>query len=55
MSKTFENAIAKVRRLLENLQDMAAERLMGYGDEPTADLGMVASDRIKRCKLGIFP
>jgi len=53
MSKMFENA--KVRRLLENLQDMAAERLMEYVDEPAADLEMVASDRIKRCKSGIFP
>jgi len=47
MSKMLENAIAKVRKLPENLQDLAAERLMEYVDESPADAERVSIDEAR--------
>jgi hypothetical protein len=41
MSKRFESAIAKVRRLPKSLQDLAAARLLEYVNE-----GSPASERV---------
>lgn len=43
----LENAIAKVRKLPENLQDMAAERLMEYVDESPSAAERVSTDEAR--------
>ena len=43
----LDNAIAKVRKLPENIQDRAAERLMEYVDESSADSERVSIEEAR--------
>jgi hypothetical protein len=47
MNKMLENAIAKVRKLPENIQERAAERLMEYVDESPADSERVSIEEAR--------
>ena len=47
MSKLLENAIAEVRKLPDEVQDLAAARLMEYFDEAPSDADRVSIDEAR--------